>query len=946
MKKITKYKVGLLLCLSFSINSLLARVDTADLTGTGVGVQAFDEPSGLWVLGASTADAQTDALVTVGPANGTTTQSFTSIAADASLIDNKVITYLTLSREATNGRTRAVCVTGDNLTDLNIEFISGTATLTTSDALKANHATPATDGADTAGIVAIAASPGHVFAVVKKNGGDFGDATTGDLGGIAVGSVNDTTNVYTQLAAVTGETGVKALAVNESSAEIDGATNAATLIDNTAVLHYSKGLDRLYLGVQGASNATDGNQVINTVACYKLASGKLTNVAMRVTQANIGTGADAANSNIVGAKANAVNMAVAKLDTMHTSTDRHYLIVNGGFGLVATNGHKVFAVPLVGPNGDVPGACALVSNTATPVVNFEKSSSAAAELLAEDDTAAIVGGAALPVAAAAAAINQMTVVGDTVYCSANATVSSTEEPGLWYSQAIFNDLGTIVKWTNWSKAVPNEVSGAGVADGSCKFFAVDAARGKIWTIANGDLDKVHVNIWGKEGAATTYRGQINSALTGGCYSFFHLGQHVKNLGDKVLSRYALFGGDNQVVAIRTGLANTTASYTAIEQSTGATLGAAPGAWNADENKAVSLTLGLENAGPITALGWSGAGESGEDTNFLFAGGNKGLYIYGTNAGAGFVSDTANVLGAMNHASSIFSTSTHKWHAHTGITDPVVKIINIPHATDPVVLVLTHGTTHKVWRIQGGTTTTDIDTVAEVITNTAAVLTAGLAGDDFATVSQIHDIQLVPFDGNTETKWELLVSTDLGDYISVEANGAGIVKATAAADMDMAQISDAAHLSYFFSAPSKARPHETVWTVDQDYDASTGNPSIKSRLNQLCLNTTGTTRTFDPANDFTSNSGIYFDNVNRLVAPLYSNGSMRFMANRVTPHSNTNYSTLNALPYKVGATEFNMTALTAIPDSVIANDIKCVYWIDDCGAGHIMAGTDIGVISLE
>jgi len=914
----TKYRVKLLASLLlFFASSIDAKVSTAALD-RNVGVHAFDSANGVWYLGTAVANGDNSLVRTNAVFDGSTTPTLTGLATHANLTASILDKKLALSYLP--GTSTAV-----------LAFHDGTDATTSIGLYKAGVAAPTftvvRDGTPVpvtaADIKDFAVSPTGIVVAADASGGAWGAAVSG------IRFITFDTDI--------AQTERNHLVFVGSANYIDGGTTTATTtpgVDPKVIYH--PGLDRFYVGI-GASSANNVSDCVITLSCFYNAANTLTNIPLSADLDGYAAGAAAATSNIVGATTAATaTFTIMNLAPMTTSTGKHYIIVNGGVGTNLEVNAKVFALPLCDSGAATEiGALAKVTDRTNGVVDFGAvgNSATGADFYLETSVPAIVGRAALPITIAET-VRQMTVVGDTVYCSIDGTnaggaLGTGSESGIVYSQAIFNDTGAICGWTEWAKAAPNDLTGTSRTDGACFAFAVDAARGRIWTIDNALLTTVNVNQWTRPTALTTFGGQINSKLTGGCYSMFHLGGHLLGLGDQNTDRYTLFGGDNQVVAIRVGTA--TAGLFNPETPT-------PD-WSAAIAAAVNVTSGLENVGPVTALGWLGEGAAGDD-NYIFAGTNKGLYALAQANQAGWDCRTAGGdLLEMNDVNSIFTVG--KFFPLTAIAEPVVKIVNFGHATTPAAFVLTHGKdgVDKIWIVPG----TDKTTITLLNAGIAAIGTTGLTGDDFATVKRIYDIELVSQNGVTGTAYELVASTDLGLFVTTAAP---LATTTTAALANWTQITDTSHVASLLRTPQRTRQKQTLWGVDHAYDASTGNPVIKTRLSQAGVNSTSLTRAFTPAAGFTSNSTLYFNRLDRATS-FYSNGAFRFMANRIRPDSNTDYNLLNILPYSIGPTETNQTALTAIPDAVcLATSTKAIYWVSDVGAGYIMAGTDRGVIELS
>ncbi|MFS8506541.1 MAG: hypothetical protein LVQ75_00155 [Candidatus Babeliales bacterium] len=933
----TKYRVKLLASLLLFFASSIDAKKTTTALSQDVSVSAFDTANGIWYLGTAVANGDSSLVKTNAVFDGSTTPTLTALAGHAdltaSIIDKKLaLSYL----PSTSTAVLALHDGTDLVNSLKVGLLlpeSATSPVPTFTPLAIRDQN---DNAITAAaeLLNFALSPTGLVVAVKNVGGNWGEAGAG-------------IRFYTY---TTG------LAITERNCpEFSGAeawiaggneTPVVTQAVTPSVI-YHPGVDRFYVGIGGTSTGAGGNDSITTLSCWYDNANTLTNVPITTDIDGFDTGLAAATSSIVGAKettdADRV-FTILNLAPMTTSTGKHYIIVNGGLGAANAVCAKVFALPLCDTGTATQiGALAKVGDTTNGAVNFSIPSNSAtgADLYNENSVPAIVGGAALPTLVTTA-INQITVVGDTVYCafagaSTAGAVGTGINPGIVYSQAIFDHTGTIVAWTDWAKAAPNTLTGIDATEGACYQFAVDAARGRIWTVGNvaGATGRrlVNVNQWTRPTALTTPGGQVNSKLTGGCYSMLLLGQHVRNLGNVITNRFTLFGGDNQVVAIKSSI-NTANTFTGADLAT-------PN-WTATTVAAVNLTNGLENVGPVTALGWTGQNATNND-NYLLAGTNKGLYAFASNVadGAGFDSDAANVFADLDHAASIWQT--YKWHALSAITEPVTKIVTVQHATNEssVTFVLTHGVTDKIWRVGDDS---ENDVISELNATIAAIATTGLAGDDFANISRIYDIELVSQNGLTGTLYELVASTNLGLF---KTTVAPITNVTTAATANWTQITDTTHKGSLLRTPLRCRQKQTLWTIDAFHDGSTGGQVVNTKLNQLGFNANSTQQGYTPsANNFNANSMTYFNTLNRVTA-FSSVGALRFMSNRVVPHSNTDYSLLGILPYQVAQNQTNLTAMIPIPDAVcLSTNTKAIYWVGEVGAGYIMAGTDDGVIELS
>src|SRR3989344_4368687 len=97
------------------------------------------------------------------------------------------------------------------------------------------------DGSTTAGIIGLTASHNHIFAAVKKNGDNFG------VSGAGIAMIQQSGASLSQMAAVTGDTGIKALGLDPSSSVLKIGSNLASINGSVIDMHWDEILQRLYI---------------------------------------------------------------------------------------------------------------------------------------------------------------------------------------------------------------------------------------------------------------------------------------------------------------------------------------------------------------------------------------------------------------------------------------------------------------------------------------------------------------------------------------------------------------------------------------------------------------------------------------------------------------------------------------------------------------------------
>lgn len=349
--------------------------------------------------------------------------------------------------------------------------------------------------------------------------------------------------------------------ITSDSLKIDG---DLVSIDNIIDMHYSTRLQRLYvaLKVQGGPNATDGARA---VAVGRLVDQKLTFVA--IAPNNVFTDAD----KIVGGTGANTQVSIHNVRTMFTSTALDYLIVVGGNGAPDDTQQMVFALPLVNTlltttNEETQGILANVNiapvdvftnNNEDPCqVNpqlflgrvFPDPATEPDQVYTSADVKAIVGGGPLPFGP----ITDINVSGDAVFVSV-ADAINDEKPGLFYSQALFDDMtGVIAAWTPWQRV-------AGTTD---KAFGLSYEQGLgsfSWLTGATDqaIKTVKRTQWGmgaEQGLAnlvTVISGLLPQECAG-VQGFFNLPCNTPGLFD--ISAF-IATGLQQVVLIESGQVN-------------------------------------------------------------------------------------------------------------------------------------------------------------------------------------------------------------------------------------------------------------------------------------------------------------------------------------------------------------------------------------------------------
>jgi hypothetical protein len=473
------------------------------------------------------------------------------------------------------------------------------------------------NGAQTSGIIALEGSVmDRVFAAVNPNTGEFGAPGSG-ITFLAIQKIpvqeGDKETTITQFVALPSATPldptVNGVFIGNPLSSL---TAPITLWWDTVWAQRNAGSIQtvpVYCGigtVVAGVQPTDG-----ACSVVRVANAKTTIFVAPIFDASANF-SDAGTDKIIIATGSDVTLSVHSLSTMWTSTDLRYLIVAGGNGDLATTQSSVYALPLV-ISGDDEGLLASKTNIALPAL-------VSSDLVTSSDIAGQVGDGPLT----AGPIGQLSVRHDTVY----ATVTTGDFQGIYASQALFASDGTIIAWTQWSRAqsTPGTLlaSSLSLTNGNWIVLTSDDPNG-----ANTP-NTVTSTVWGDGdplsfGPAITHIDALFPANLGGVQ-----GLETFNALIPGLSNTALLGvyGRNTIALVETGIFEGNGIYTLIDPATydnvlvcsDGTVTVAP-----TDQTIFACTGGLLNdIGPLTSVA---IGNSTTSTDsWLFVGGTYGLAV--------------------------------------------------------------------------------------------------------------------------------------------------------------------------------------------------------------------------------------------------------------------------------------------------------------------------------
>jgi len=946
--------------------------------------KVLDRATGNFYVGMGTAPTTTAAfsLAAISRYSGNFTQpQFTGIAND-SFISGQTVDFLALAADEGSKNAKlavVVGVAGNFLSQPKASLSSpnGTIFTTTPNLKDASGATNA-NGLDTQGIAGLAANGSYIFAAVRPNnaGNNFGSNLNG---GIALVSFDQSlTTTPLQLAAVTGDTGIKAKKVDNTIAQVKTAAtvNAPTFVtpiagNNNVTLTWDSKLQRLFIGTQlqtGAA-ATDGAKSVIVARVTDNENLEFSPIAPDIFTTN----------NIVGVTGVNLSLSAFKVGVMHTSTGASYLIVHGGNGTLATTANGLYALPLVDvgdPADTTQGTLANKNSFNTTTHRFESAATINAHLPVTTDSFARVGGSPLPGCLINDSIYDLVVVGDTVYATPQVVSAATSTPdfraGIFYSQALFDDVGKIVNWTAWTKralpfdAFPYLLNGN---KGFVFLFDVDAVNGKVWAI-DFDGKTVVTSSWDKGSFTPNLTTQnpvainqtalmlkLNSLLSKGSFSALDLDQSTRGLGTSAPGRYALFGGLNKIVFAKTSTSLATVApfdFSAgipITQEVDFFDPTVQPAVNYYEDPARAAQLILETELPICCakvLEYSRR-VAGTADNYFFAGGDNGLYVFADSSGNGF---NVGVTPPNNlNAPPFFGGN---WHKIATIPGAIVDI----KTSGLSLYVLTLETkknepiTSKIYNIPFAPSIsamfdpTNIFTIAETENNQS--------GSDLSSVKIITSMQIIAT-GSTvapTNKEQLVISTNTGVFKSNADQTSSLIGLPDAANQTAAawtpvDIADTTMYSAISGIDTPIR--RTTWPVSI-LDESGQKTFARGGIRQLngVGNTAGTAAqigTFVPrdfhSSDSTNTNFKTFD----AITNFWSDGTRRFFT-LFHQQDGSAVRRLLVSPYNILEWGLKDWCGNLIIDPNIALHSR-FFWVKQIGAtGILMTGTEDGIVALE
>jgi hypothetical protein len=640
---------------------------------------------------------------------------------------------------------------------------------------------------------------------------------------------------------------------------------------------------------------------------------------------------------------------------MHTSTGPDYLIVDCAQNNVC---NRVFALPLVNdtanPDSATNGTIADKNSALNSSFKFIIPATAAGELPENDaitNPEAVVGAGDLPIQSTDT-ISDMVVVGDGVYVAISKAPTNVNDTGIWYSQALFDSTGKILRWTPWTKriipinAFPGiTLPGGATHNGSVKFLEIDGATGNVWLVEGTTEQTVGITNWVTGFGTSDLLTTANATLSRGCYCVLDLDQATRGFLDTTVHRYVLFGGANQVTFARTTQAIDISSISSPQTTVTD--------FSLDEN--FLNTLLPKKSGCCQVLEYSRTSTTADEDParanfcFFFAGTDTGLFVFTDIDGNGFNPITLSTL-------NLAPFTGRFWRKISTIAGSVIDIKTSGAGRTLYVLTSESTPTTPLKSTLFSIPFTDNISSMFALSNIHTIAQTGVGA--FTNVVQFYGIQIIATDdpraANPENKEQLVLATNQGLFRSTasQAGSASVATVTNQADAQWMlvaanAIQTTATTAFFGIAGADTPIRNTTWPFSiQDQNgfltfdrgsihqfSGNGNmggtaPEFNSYFIPAAFNARPQTAEFTTLFPI-----IYF----------FSDGGRRFFIyNRTTDPADI--VKIGVLPFDIN--DWNIAQLNVLNNPTL-NAINRFYWLKQIGAtGILMAGTGNGLVGLQ
>lgn len=376
------------------------------------------------------------------------------------------------------------------------------------------------------------------FTAVAPSGGDFGEPG----GGIAVATLTQIT-----------ENEITKLSFNYlATTELTTTTQAVRIGGNLAAMGpfvtlYTSSLPQskifwTYIGLQVQAGTGGAYGVIVMPA-----------TAQKPVFYDLAPATAVEEDSIIATNSPSAQVSIYHVGTMLTTTQLPYLVVVGGVYTPPAGKNKVYALPQLSTSPDLASKNAIPQTTFSPDYPFLIQSrafvtpaTAAGDLYTPADIPAVVGGGDAP-----GDITDLFVSGDAVFVAVPVSNASQPSPGIFHSQALFDDLGRIKGWTKWQRV--------GATNSMVQLFAFDERSGNFWYLPGADEDNLFTVLrtqWVQAGGGISgLTNGIFASVTGGVQGNFDFPSTTVGFDASPAARIALtmMTGYQQVLIVQTGM---------------------------------------------------------------------------------------------------------------------------------------------------------------------------------------------------------------------------------------------------------------------------------------------------------------------------------------------------------------------------------------------------------
>lgn len=456
-----------------------------------IGVTAFAPLSKLFFIGSavpSSGDAAASAVAVAGQGStffaGITPENILiqGTSAPNPLFGAQIKLLATTGRKTVETDGLPVVVTES---DPNHVYLISSYSQTSNPVLVVSSELKDTNGSPASSIDSVVGSvQGSIFAAVSPQGGTFGDVGSG---------ISFADLLLTQ----SGDQMIfnDPVAIDITSPLVKIGSNLPSLTNPLLYVSSYKTMQEINVGTffasfnaLGGPNPTDG--AIAVVSTYNVVGSPFLLLKQIVPVSAV-----TSDSIIAGTGAN-TQITVHFLSTLLPSVGTQYLVVVGGVGTVNQQPLNVYALPLTSDGSLASIHDAPQTNNLTQRQFIEPAINPG-DLYTSSSIPAIVGGGSAP-----GNITSLYTAGDSVIIT--VTGSTDQAPGIFYSQAIFDNSSVISGWTNWQRAVNSQ----GVPESA----VYDRASSSFWysTALTTSVNYVVSTSWEKNG--TQLAQLLNSTL--------------------------------------------------------------------------------------------------------------------------------------------------------------------------------------------------------------------------------------------------------------------------------------------------------------------------------------------------------------------------------------------------------------------------------------------------